>query len=192
MSKSFLGQTSLARGIRNNNPGNIVVNANNKWLGKITPSSDVKFEQFQDVHFGLRAMMVLLRNYVKQGNNTISKIITKYAPTTENHTSAYINSVVSQTGFSKDALLNLDDKTTLISLSKAIVFVENGKDYNKLNNDDYETAYRLLSSTGSPISSPPTFVGNIQDVAKDIFSKFGNVKVETILLGILTIFAVFF
>ena len=63
------------RGIRNNNPFNIK-RSSSRWLGKVPfkDSSDQVFEQFTDIDYGLRAGFILLRNYIKRGDNTYQKI----------------------------------------------------------------------------------------------------------------------
>ena len=83
----------VPRGIRNNNPLNIRVG--NHWLGEVEHPSDNEFEQFVCIHYGLRAAFVLLRRYIERyGLNTIPDIISRWAPSSENNTSAYIEKVV--------------------------------------------------------------------------------------------------
>lgn len=82
------------RGIRNNNPFNIR-RGSSRWLGKVPhqDSSDDLFEQFTDIDYGLRAGIILLRNYIRQGDDTYRKIITRFAPSCENNVEAYLNFV---------------------------------------------------------------------------------------------------
>lgn len=80
------------RGIRNNNPFNIK-KSNYKWIGKVE-SSDPVFEQFKDLKYGCRAGLKLLLNYVRKGFDTPSKIIHRFAPTSENNTNNYIDFIV--------------------------------------------------------------------------------------------------
>lgn len=82
----------MNRGIINNNPFNIRRNAKNKWLGRIPleQSTDNEFEQFKLMRYGLRAGIVLLRNYLRFGFNTPYKIIRKFAPPLENDTLSYL------------------------------------------------------------------------------------------------------
>lgn len=79
-----------SRAARNNNPGNLRLGSN--WLGSVS-GTDKEFVTFKDVPHGARATLVLLRNYQAHGFNTISKIISRYAPSTENNTKSYINIV---------------------------------------------------------------------------------------------------
>lgn len=89
----------LPRGFRNNNPGNIRISQSG-WIGKVPniQNTDGSFEQFDTMEHGVRAMYVLLRNYLDKGHNTISAIIKRYAPSTENKTEDYIRFVSSKTG----------------------------------------------------------------------------------------------
>lgn len=85
----------ITRGIRNNNPFNIRRNAKNKWLGRVpfSDSTDVDFEQFKTMRYGLRAGIILLRNYIRNGVDTPFKIINKFAPPRENNTYVYLTHV---------------------------------------------------------------------------------------------------
>lgn len=123
-----LGVTNFLekRGIRNNNPGNLVI-TNDKWLGKvpIEKNTDGKFEQFVEPKYGLRAMFIDVRGDVeKRGQNTIRKLITAYAPPGENNTAAYINSMVYQVGIGADTKIQ---PVNYMNIMKAIIQQENGK-----------------------------------------------------------------
>lgn len=96
------------RGKRNNNPFNIRYNSANNWIGQI--GSDGAFCVFDTMVHGIRAGGILLRNYLKQGNNTISKILTKFAPASDNNnTSKYIADVEKMSGINKDVVLKNSD-----------------------------------------------------------------------------------
>lgn len=83
-----------ARGLRNNNPGNIRLSATTQWQGEVRPSRDRSFCQFKTMAHGYRALIKLLQNYRKlNGCRTISDFINRWAPPTENNTSGYINRV---------------------------------------------------------------------------------------------------
>ncbi|MBP5400753.1 MAG: hypothetical protein J6Y35_03900 [Bacteroidales bacterium] len=100
--------TGSTRGQRNNNPFNIRYNAANNWVGQL--GSDGAFCVFDTMGHGVRAGGILLRNYLKQGNNTISKILTKFAPTSDNNnTSKYIADVEKMSGINKDVVLKNSD-----------------------------------------------------------------------------------
>lgn len=84
-------KTPLA--VRNNNPLNIRFSPMNNWLGQI--GSNKGFCVFDTMEHGFRAALVLLCNYQRKGYDTVSKIITHWAPASENNTKAYIDYVVS-------------------------------------------------------------------------------------------------
>ena len=50
-----------ARGLRNNNPGNIRL-SRTVWQGEIRPSRDRSFCQFRTMAYGYRALIKLLQN----------------------------------------------------------------------------------------------------------------------------------
>lgn len=105
----------IPRGIRNNNPLNIRIG--NKWKGLKTPNTDGAFDQFISVQWGYRAAFIILRNYInKHKCNTVRKIISRFAPSSENNTAAYIKTVCKKTGFQPDQEL----KPTYPDLSKLV------------------------------------------------------------------------
>ena len=88
-----------ARGLRNNNPLNIVKSLYNTWQGEIKPSRDKNFCQFETMAYGCRAALKLLRTYYEKYKcTTISKIVRRWAPETENNVLAYIRNVSRMTG----------------------------------------------------------------------------------------------
>lgn len=114
------------RGERNNNPGNIRQSSVN-WLGKTT-GTDSAFETFTTPESGIRALALLLKGYQNRlGLRTVRQIISRYAPASENNTTAYISAVAAEVGVSPDELLNLNDAGTLQRLVTAIIRHENGR-----------------------------------------------------------------
>lgn len=133
----------LPRGYRNNNPVNIRISSN-KWAGKVSPNTDGAFEQFIDLVHGYRAALVLLRGkgYINGGNNTIRKIITKFAPSNENYTAGYIADVSRLTGIDPDTVISRNDRDALTRIVYAMSIVENGR-VDKAGND-------LMATYGLP------------------------------------------
>lgn len=80
--------SSLPRGIRNNNPGNI--RHGDKWLGLAPTQTDKSFAQFISPEYGIRAMAKILMSYQRRGVVTLGDIISTWAPPVENDTEAYI------------------------------------------------------------------------------------------------------
>lgn len=109
-------------GIRNNNPGNIRATAT-IWRGQ--KGSNRGFIVFETPEYGIRALTVLLRNYYfKHDLKTIAQIIRRYAPSNENNTQSYINSVALRTGYSATQVLPWPE--ALPALIYAIIKHENG------------------------------------------------------------------
>lgn len=127
--KSFLNVKNAPRGIRNNNPGNLVLTAIN-WQGKIPAgqNTDGHFEQFQDIYHGIRAMATDVINDIAKGKDTIAQLIAEYAPASENNTTAYIQKVASDTGINAHAKIprNLE---TIQRLITSMIAMENGSAY---------------------------------------------------------------
>lgn len=119
------------RGLRNNNPGNIKYDGT-AWQGLASPPSDGTFCIFTDPAYGIRAMAVILQNYVAVDGvpSTVTDIISRWAPPTlpsgaiENNTVAYIADVDSQLGLTpgNDAI---DLGSSLAPLVAAIISHEN-------------------------------------------------------------------
>ncbi|PHS77834.1 MAG: structural protein [Robiginitomaculum sp.] len=111
------------RGIRNNNPGNIRHGDN--WNGQKSSQTDISFIQFKSPEWGIRAMAKLLLNYESiYGLNTVAGIIGRWAPSSENNTSAYILAVSRKLGVDPNEPFSVRGK--LVQLVKAIIKHENG------------------------------------------------------------------
>ena len=114
-----------SRGLRNNNPLNIRHNAEH-FQGEIK-GRDKSFKTFSSLPFGYRAGIVILGTYLSRGLNTIEKIITKWAPTTENDTESYISNVERWSGIPRNKQLTASDGSDYILIVAAMSFVENGR-----------------------------------------------------------------
>lgn len=119
----------VPRGIRNCNPLNIRIG--NTWLGERPHPTDKEFEEFVNMESGLRAGFCILRRYIKRYKlNTIRLIVSRWAPSNENHTEAYIKSVSTQMNLDPDAEIQYEDKETMVLLVSAMCKVENGQSVN--------------------------------------------------------------
>lgn len=78
-------------GIANNNPLNIRYSPINRWRGQT--GCNRGFCTFTSMKYGIRAALVLLRNYKRRGIESISGIISTWAPSNENDTQSYISTV---------------------------------------------------------------------------------------------------
>ena len=111
---------------RNNNPGNIT-DTSIPWQGAV--GSNAGFEKFSTPEHGVRAAAKNL--YTSQevhGNNTVTDIITRWAPPSENDTQAYIDKVAADLGVdANDDLGSLKDNPELTrKLIKSIAEQEGG------------------------------------------------------------------
>lgn len=159
---SYLNVKKLALGIRNNNPGNLV-KTNITWLGKIPNGTDAKFEQFTSIEYGIRAMCLDLVSDIRKGKNTLTKLITEYAPPSENNTSAYIDKVAKSMGLRPSDELVKVNGDFLAKLARAIIDVENGKDAKLITDTMIFTGVRMV-----PLSDKNGVTVDTSDVHKPI------------------------
>ncbi|TCD18174.1 hypothetical protein E0D81_12695 [Lelliottia amnigena] len=119
------GEEGDARGIRNNNPGNLEYSKSNPWSGQT--GDDGRFAKFETPEHGIRALGRNLLSYQRQGIDTVSDIINRWAPPTDNNnTDAYIKAVCDQLGVTSDQQLDASNPDTLKALCAAIIHHENG------------------------------------------------------------------
>ncbi len=116
----------MPRGIINRNPGNIRI-SEDKFQGEIIPSQDKAFKQFESMAYGYRAIFKILRNYQRNYKlDTIRKMISRWAPESENNTLAYVMTVSSRSGISPDEPVSADNREMMIRIVAAMSYVENG------------------------------------------------------------------
>lgn len=110
------------RGFRNNNPGNIVFRDDVEWLGQT--GRDGNFVVFDTPEHGIRALARILRTY-REINYlwSVSGIITRWAPPSENDTNAYIKFVADYADVEPYEKL---DRGQYVELIEAIIHFENG------------------------------------------------------------------
>lgn len=115
-----------ARGLRNNNPCNIRLNGI-AYEGEIIPSKDSAFKQFKSMAYGYRAVFVVLHTYARRyGINTIERMISRYAPASENHTQAYVDAVSEWSGVPPTSHLTTTNAEVMMPIVAAMSRVENG------------------------------------------------------------------
>lgn len=133
----------LARGIRNNNPLNII-HSNAVWQGESPTQTDPNFVQFQSMEYGIRAAVLLLRAYKRKGISTIANIVERWCP---DHTAeSYIANVCRLTGMSRHQVIDINHETQVIALLDAMIKVEcAGYEVDK---DILITGYRLAFGHG--------------------------------------------
>ena len=116
----------LPRGYRNCNPGNIRI-SKTVYKGEIVPSQDTAFKQFKSMAYGYRAMFVLLHYYYHRlGLKTVRKIISRYAPESENQTASYIRHVADAILRGPDSEIDITSMDEMVLMVAAMAKVENG------------------------------------------------------------------
>lgn len=114
----------MTRGLRNNNPGNMRPVSRNQ-------ANDGAFSIFSTPEEGWGALGKQLKGYANAGLENVASIISKYAPSSENNTGAYIQSVTAnmskRLGSDVGALTRLDlsDPRVLKALMQSITEHEN-------------------------------------------------------------------
>lgn len=112
--------SSLPRGARNNNPGNL--NFAGQSGARKEGGAGGRFAVFDSMAEGIAALVRQLGLYARRGINTIAAIVNKYAPAGDNNNvGAYISALVKATGKGANEVLNLADANTLIPLVRGIV-----------------------------------------------------------------------
>ena len=115
------------RGIRNNNPGNIV-QSGIAWRGKLANPTDPRFEQFDTPLNGIRALAKLLLSYQDRHSlRTPRGIINRWAPPVENDSLAYAKAFGDALGVGIDETVDLHRPNTLLAATTAIIRHENGQ-----------------------------------------------------------------
>jgi hypothetical protein len=126
------------RGIRNNNPGNILYSPANNWQGQI--GNDGSYAKFSSPTYGIRAAFVLLKNYqANYGINTILKLAQRWAPAPLNNPTSYANNVLAYSGLASISVngmtinantpLNFSNPNFMIPIMRGIIVAENGAAY---------------------------------------------------------------
>lgn len=130
---------SMTRGERNNNPLNIRRVAGIHWRGEARTQHDPAFVQFEDITWGVRAALKLLRTYRdKYAATSIKEIITRWAPPTENKTDDYIAAVCRLTSFGGNERLTEKEWPALI---KAMAVIESRL---SISDETIDAARKLL------------------------------------------------
>jgi len=117
---SGVNDSSPAR--RNRNPGNI------NFAGQKGATKNGRFAKFETVEAGVAQMYKQLAKYEREGLNTIEKIISRWAPESENgsETEAYIREVSKRMGIDRNAQISMANPSQAASLISAMAKQESG------------------------------------------------------------------
>ncbi|MDH8552419.1 hypothetical protein QIH37_15465 [Klebsiella pneumoniae] len=149
------GNSSAARGLRNNNPGNIEAGSNS-WDGQA--GSDGRFAKFVTPEHGIRALGKNLLSYQRQGYDTVSEIVNRWAPASDgNNTEAYIAALCKKLNVTPNDQLNMSDINTLRQLCAGIIQHENGKQ--PYSEDQLNTGVSAALGL-TTLESPKRYSGN--------------------------------
>lgn len=138
---------SLPRGIKNNNPLNIEFSKSNNWHGQLKYNKIIepRFCRFSDTMWGYRCAAIILRKYINVYKcNTITKIVERWAPSTDNNnTKAYIATVVKLSDVAADTVIKFDDMVTMLRIMSAMTVVECGNNWDpQRNNNLWDGLYK--------------------------------------------------
>jgi len=122
------------RGIRNFNPGNIRHVIGVRWQGMAALQTDSAFVQFNGPRWGIRAIARVLITYQDKRRATdgsridsVREIVERWAPTSENDTKAYTQTVARALGIDPDFEgIDVYHYDTMRTLVLAIIRHENG------------------------------------------------------------------
>lgn len=113
------GGPSGPRGIRNYNPTNL-----RGWGAAQTIDG---FARFNDAMEGISAAAGNLLHYNAKHIDTVTAIISKWAPPSENDTAGYIADVTKRMGVGANQKLNLQDPRVMAGLINAMIWHENSQ-----------------------------------------------------------------
>lgn len=137
-------------GLANNNPGDLKCCDGNNWQG--LEGNNGTFDTFSDTTWGIRAMAIDLTTKInKDGLDTITDIVTAYAPSSDNNNvPAYVSSVSADTGFGPNDPLSAD-APTLAALIRAIINheISPGLSQQYISDADIQTGISMMGG-GSP------------------------------------------
>lgn len=125
----YVGNLLTPRGIRNNNPGN-VVRSSIHWQGSLTPDEvaargwtwDPIFEQMDTPADGVRMIGHILTSYSQRGLSSVDAIVRSYSTTDQD---AYVANVAEALGVGPQDTIDVTGDLPAIAI--AIIQQENGQ-----------------------------------------------------------------
>lgn len=120
------GASNQSRGARNNNPLNLTSLPHGQWEGQT--GTDGKFATFSTPEAGFAAADKNLQAYgTNHGITTLSGIINRWAPSSENDTGAYVGTVAKDLNIDPNATINLADASVRQKILQSMSKVELGQ-----------------------------------------------------------------
>lgn len=120
VSMASVDRGDYPRGIRNNNPGNIIATSI-PWQGKVQCEEESTFECFGTPYHGLRAMLKNIKTYIFKHNIfTFEEFFYRYSPPHENRTDALVKYFEAR--FVGHDMLSVD----LLHFIEELIILENG------------------------------------------------------------------
>lgn len=138
-------EKDLPRGIRNNNPGNLI-DSGIDWWGKT--GVDGIFVVFSEMRLGIRAWF---KNYItavtRHKADTVYKFIHRYAPASHkgNNTEAYIKAVCEGAQLEQDSLMPMDEEG-MTTVFKTMMRVENGAAADVITDADIMAGWAMANT----------------------------------------------
>lgn len=129
------GSNAKNRNYRNNNPGNLVfANQEGATLEAPNAKGEQRFARFNTPEEGIRALANQVSSYYNgtsaaagyQKLQTVSSIISKWAPPKENNTNQYIDNVSKYLGVSPNEKIDVSNPEVMTQLVRAIATKEGG------------------------------------------------------------------
>lgn len=133
-----LPSKAATRGIRNNNPGNLIYNDFTRGLGATGQDAN-GFAVFPTPAAGLNAIAANLASYARKGINTPFAIAHRWSKTDQD---AYTANLAKALGVDPNQPVNLSDPKVLNALRNGIIMQENGRN-----------PYAAEMQRGAPVAS---------------------------------------
>lgn len=151
------GDSGRSRAERNNNPGNLEFRGQR---GATREDGEGRFAKFSSAEEGVSALARQLQLYGSRGIDTIEQIISKYAPSSENDTGAYIAAMVKRMGVSADQKLDLNDPQVLSGLIQGISRHEAGRSF--LSDQQVMTGLTMAGVPGAAQQGSSVTIGEVK------------------------------
>lgn len=157
--------TGAPLSVRNNNPGNIKDPKTGEFIKFATPEEGAAAME-HDLSVKISGNSAAMeKNYGKGYTPTIRTVISTYAPSSENDTEAYINTVSKGAGISPDTPLTQDDIKKIMPVMQKVEGGTRGTGYPKNNQESEETPQQRIDRM-------EYLKGHEEDIAEEVRGKY--------------------